>query len=105
MRTTFGADLASRFDLGRGTPLDLGLRLGWMHEFADTARPMTAAFAAAPGAQFTVLGATPQRDSALIGFSAAAALNERLSLFASYDGELGGGTDTHQLRVGLRLTW
>ena len=54
-------------------PLDIGLRLGWMHEFADTARPMTAAFAAAPGQQFTVFGATPQRDSAVVGFSAAAA--------------------------------
>jgi len=97
VRTTVGADLATRFDLGRGTPVDIGLRLGWMHELADTARPMTAAFAAAPGAQFTVLGATPQRDSALVGFSAAAALSERLSLFASYDGELGGGTDSHQL--------
>ena len=105
VRTTVGADLATRFDLGRGTPVDIGLRLGWMHELADTARPMTAAFAAAPGAQFTVLGATPQRDSALVGFSAAAALSERLSLFASYDGELGGGTDSHQLRVGFRLTW
>jgi outer membrane autotransporter protein len=105
VRTTFGADFAASFDLGGGTPLDLGLRLGWMHEFADTARPITAAFAAAPGPQFTVWGATPQRDSAVVGFSAAAALNDRTSLFVSYDGELGGGTNNHQLMAGFRLTW
>ena len=104
IRTTIGVDLASRFDLG-GTLLDLGLRLGWMHEFADTARPMTAAFAAAPGSQFTVLGATPQRDSAVIGFSAAMALSDRTSLFVSYDGELGGGTDNHSVRAGFKIKW
>ena len=100
VRTTFGIDLAGGFDIG-GTLLDLGLRLGWMHEFADTARPMTAAFAAAPVSQFTVLGATPQRDSAVIGFSASTAISDRTSLFASYDGEVGGGTDNHSLRAGL----
>ena len=104
VRTTFGIDLAGGFDIG-GTLLDLGLRLGWMHEFADTARPMTAAFAAAPVSQFTVFGATPQRDSAVIGFSAATALGDRTSLFVSYDGEVGGGTDNHSLRAGFRLTW
>ena len=105
MRTTFGADLGASFDMGGGRPLDIGLRLGWMHEFADTQRPITAAFAAAPVQQFTVLGATPQRDSAVIGFSAAAAITDRASLFASYDGEVGGGTDNHALRVGFRMTW
>lgn len=105
VRTTFGADFAASVDLGGGTPLDIGLRLGWMHEFADTSRPITAGFAAAPGPQFTAWGATPARDSAVIGFSAATALNQRTSLFLSYDGEVGGGTSNHQLRAGFRLIW
>jgi outer membrane autotransporter protein len=105
VRSTLGVDLAAGFDLGGGTPLNLGLRLGWLHEYADTARPMTAAFAAAPGGQFTVFGATPQRDSAVLGVSAVAAINERTSAFLTYDGEVGGGTDNHALRVGLRLIW
>ncbi|MBV8193670.1 MAG: autotransporter domain-containing protein [Alphaproteobacteria bacterium] len=102
VRTTFGADLAASFELG-GKPLDLGLRLGWMHEFANTARPITAGFAAAPGPQFTVFGAAPQADNAVIGFSAAAAISDRTSVFLSYDGEVGGGTANHQLRAGFRL--
>ncbi len=105
VRTTIGADFAARFDVGGGRPLDIGLRLGWLHEFADTARPITAAFAAAPGQPFTVSGATPQRDSAVVGFSAATPISDRASLFASYDGEVGGGTTNHAGRVGFRLTW
>ena len=54
--------------------LDLALRLGWQHEFADTGRPITAAFAGAPANAFTVYGATPQRDCAVIGFSASTAI-------------------------------
>jgi outer membrane autotransporter protein len=105
VRTTFGADFGANFDLGGGRPLDIGLRLGWTHEFADTARPISAAFAAAPVQQFTVYGATPQRDSAVVGFSAAAAVTDRASVFTSYDGEVGGGTNNHALRVGFRMTW
>jgi len=105
VRTTFGADFAASFDVGGGRALDLGVRLGWMHEFADTARPITAAFAAAPGQPFTVVGATPQRDSAVVGFSAAMPVSDRASVFASYDGEVGGGTANHAARVGFRLTW
>ena len=30
---------------------------------------------------------------------------ERTALFVAYDGELGGGTDNHQLRAGFRFTW
>ena len=48
LRTVFGADLGGAIGLG-DRELDLALRLGWMHEFAYTGRPITAAFAGAPG--------------------------------------------------------
>ncbi|MCX5517845.1 autotransporter domain-containing protein [Kaistia defluvii] len=105
VRTTFGADFTASFDLGNGVPLDLGSRLGWVHEFADTAQSMTAAFAAAPGADFTVWGAGVPRDSALVGVSATARIRDNSSLFVSYDGEFGGGDDNHQLWGGFKLTW
>lgn len=44
------------------------VRLGWVHEYADTSRPVTASIAGAPGANFTVFGASPQRDSTVLGF-------------------------------------
>ena len=49
----------SSIGLGNERKLDLAVRLGWQHEFADIGRPITAAFAGAPGNSFTVFGATP----------------------------------------------
>ena len=105
VRSTFGADLAGAIGLGDARTLDLGLRLGWLHEYANTARPITAAFAGAPSAAFTVYGATPQRDSAVIGFSAATAIASSAQLYLRYDGEVGGGTDNHALTLGARFSW
>ena len=67
--------------------LALQFRLGWAHEYANTARPVTAAFAGAPGANFTVFGAAPQRDAAVIGLAANTAIAESTSLYLRYDGE------------------
>ena len=85
--------------------LDLDLRLGWQHEYANTNRPITAALAGAPFAAFTVFGATPQRDSAVVGFSAKTAIAEATQLYLRYDGEIGSGTDNHALNVGVRFSW
>ena len=105
IRTTLGADLAGAIGLGDTRTLDLGLRLGWLHEYANTARPLTAAFAGAPSATFTVYGATPQRDAAVIGFSASTNVATATQLYLRYDGEIGGGADNHTLNLGLRLSW
>ncbi|MFZ5781135.1 MAG: autotransporter-associated beta strand repeat-containing protein [Pseudomonadota bacterium] len=105
VRTTFGAELAGAVSLGIERKLALALRLGWLHEYADTARPMTASFAGAPSNAFTIYGATPTRDSAAIGFQASTAVAENASLYLRYDGELAAGTDNHTLNVGFRLSW
>ena len=105
LRTTIGADLAGAIGLGDTRTLDLALRLGWQHEFADTGRPITAAFAAAPVNAFTVYGATPQRDSAIIGFLASTSIAAATSVYLRYDGAIGNGTDNHTLNVGVRMTW
>ena len=105
LRSTIGAELAGEVPLGGGSELALALRLGWMHEFDDTSRPISAAFAGAPGNPFTVYGATPARDSAVIGFQASTAIAEATSIYLRYDGEVGGGTDNHTLNLGLRVSW
>ena len=60
----------------------LAVRLGWQHEFACTAadhgglrRRNT----------FTVYGATPQPDSAVVGFSAKTAIAQATQLYLRYD--------------------
>jgi outer membrane autotransporter protein len=100
-----GADLGGAIGLGDERKLDLALRLGWMHEYADTSRPITAAFAGAPVNAFTVYGAAPQRNAVVIGFSATTAIADATSLYLRYDGEIGSGSDNHALNVGVRLSW
>ena len=105
VRTVLGAELAGAIGLGNTRTLDLGLRLGWLHEYANTARPITAAFAGAPSANFTVYGATPQRDAAVIGFQASTNVATATQLYLRYDGDIGSGTDNHALNLGIRLSW
>ena len=45
VRSTLGADFGSTFGLDNQRTLDMAIRIGWLHEYADTSRPMTAAFA------------------------------------------------------------
>ncbi len=104
-RTTIGADLGSSIGLGNERKLDLAVRLGWMHEFADVARPITAAFAGAPGNSFTVFGATPLRNAAVVGLQATTTIAAATQIYLRYDGEIASGTDNHAINVGLRMSW
>jgi outer membrane autotransporter protein len=105
LRSVLGAQASAAFDLGWREKLSLGLRLGWSHEHADTNRPVTASFAGAPAFPFTVNGATAPRDGAIVGFSANTPIADATSVYVRYDGELAGGTTSHTLSAGLRLTW
>lgn len=105
LRSVLGADLAGKLPLADTRTLDMTLRLGWAHEYADTARPMTAAFAGAPAVPFTVYGAQPSRDSAVIGLGLDTRVAAGVSLYARYDGEINGSADAHAFSAGFRMTW
>lgn len=105
LRSTLGADLKATLDKTALGPIDFAFRLGWLHEYADTSRPLTASFAGAPGISYTVFGATPQRDSAVLGLAANAIIGSATRLSLRYEGAVGGGTDNHALTLGLRLSW
>ncbi|SKA38837.1 outer membrane autotransporter barrel domain-containing protein [Enhydrobacter aerosaccus] len=100
LRTTLGADFSASI-----AHMDFDVRLGWEHENADTGRPMTASFAGAPGNAFTVYGATPQRDSAVVGFAFKTVIAEATELYARYDGEISVGSNNNAFTLGLRMTW
>ena len=104
-RSVLGAELAGAFGPEGREKLAVQTRLGWAHEYADTTRPVTAAFAGAPGANFTVFGAAPQRDTATLSLAANTAVAQGVSLYARYDGEVGNGISTHALNGGLRVSW
>ena len=105
VRTVLGADLAGNVPVGGTNPLSIALRLGWAHEYADTARSMTASFQGAPSAAFTVYGASLQRDAAVIGFGLETRLAPATLLYARYDGEIAGRDNAHAGTAGLRLSW
>jgi outer membrane autotransporter protein len=105
LRSTFGVNLGGALPIGEARTLDLGLRLGWQHEFASTTRSITAALSGAPFNAFTVYGATPQPDSAVVSFSARTNIAAATQLYLRYDGDIGSGTDNHAVNLGVRLTW
>ena len=105
LRTTIGVDLAGSIGLGDEKKIDFAIRLGWMHELADTSRPITAAFAGAPGNSFTVFGATPLHNSAVVGLSATTNIAQATQIYLRYDGEIASGADNHAVSVGVRFSW
>ncbi len=105
VRTVIGADLGANIPVGMERPLGVTIRLGWAHEYADTSRPITAAFAGAPAVAFTVYGAQPLRDAAVVGLGLNTQIGASTSIYARYDGEITGRDDTHAISAGLRMTW
>ena len=105
LRSVLGAQLGAAIDTGWHDKLDLVLRLGWSHEYADTDRPVSAAFAGAPAPTFTTQGAAAPRDGVILGLGAKTAIAEATSLYLRYDGDLAGANTNHVLSAGVRLTW
>jgi len=105
LRTIFGAQVGAAMDVGLRDKIAAQLRLGWSHEYSDTARPVTASFAGAPAVPFTVFGAAPTRDGAVVGFSASTALTEAMGVYLRYEGTIAGQDSSHALTAGLRMTW
>src|SRR5262249_29321979 len=99
LRSTLGADLRAIIQ-----QIEVDVRLGWLHEYADTSRPLSASFAGAPGFAYTINGATAQRDSAVIGLAANASVASATRAWLRYEGQVGGVADNHALTAGLPLT-
>ncbi|MCC8428674.1 autotransporter domain-containing protein [Reyranella aquatilis] len=105
LRTVLGAQLGGSMDVGWRDRLALKMRLGWSHEYADTARPVTASFAGAPVAPFTTYGVAPQRDGVVLGLAANTAVADATSIYLRYEGEVSGQDNAHAFTAGFRMTW
>ena len=105
LRTVLGAQLGGAMDLGWRDRLAMKVRLGWSHEYADTARPVTASLAGAPAAPFTTYGVAPQRDGFVLGLAASTRVAEALDVFVRYDGEVSGQDNAHAFTAGFRMSW
>ena len=105
LRSVIGAQLGGSMDLGWREKLAMQLRLGWSHEYADTARPVSAILAGAPAMPFTTFGVAPQRDGVVIGLSANTAIAEATSIYLRYEGDISGQDSAHAITAGVRMTW
>jgi outer membrane autotransporter protein len=105
LRTVTGAQLGAAIDAPWRETLNVTMRLGWSHEFADTTRPVNAAFAGAPTVGFTTFGAQAPRDGVVLGLGANTQVAERINIYLRYDGDLAGGNTSHVLSAGARYVW
>ena len=105
LRSVLGTQLGGSMDLGWRDKLALQLRLGWSHEYADTSRPVTSAFAGAPAVPFTTFGVSPQRDGILLGLSGNTMVAEATSVYFRYEGDFSGQDASHALTAGVRVSW
>jgi outer membrane autotransporter protein len=99
-----GVRLDIRSLLASGAALILRGRAAWAHEF-DRDRAITALFQVLPSAPFTVFGATPARDAALVSAAVEIRLANGLSAQAKFDGEFADGARAYAGSGTLRYTW
>ncbi|MCP3368374.1 autotransporter domain-containing protein [Bradyrhizobium cajani] len=103
VRTEFGARTDQRFLVNDGV-LTLRSRLAWAHD-TNTNRFVNAAFQTLPGAAFTVSGARPAADSALVGGRAEMTWRNGLSLAGTVEGEFSQSTQTYTGKGTVRYAW
>ena len=103
VRTELGARTDQRFLVNDGL-LTLRSRLAWAHD-TNTNRFVNAAFQTLPGAAFTVNGARPAADSALVGGRAEMKWNNGISLAGTVEGEFSRSTQTYTGKGTMRYEW
>jgi outer membrane autotransporter protein len=104
-RTAFGMKASYEWKVG-SVVIVPEISLAWQHEYGDQSYAIVSSLASGAGTSFTVN--TPQvgRDSLLIGAGAAVQLNERISIYAYYDGELGRTNyQSNNVSGGIRMTF
>ena len=105
--TATRSELGARFD--KAMPLNdavvtLRGRAAWAHDW-NTDRSATATFQSLPGATFTVNGATPSTNAALISAGADLAWGNGWTVTATFDGEFSSTTRGYAGKGSLRYAW
>jgi outer membrane autotransporter protein len=104
VRSTLGAQAATTLQLGARTTISPRIRAAWAHEF-NADRQVNAAFLSIPAAAFTVSGARPARDAALVSAGVDVGIGQNVTLYAQFDSELTGAGNAYAGSGGLRLSW
>jgi uncharacterized protein with beta-barrel porin domain len=102
-RTEVGARFGKVMAAGKGI-WTLKAKLAWAHDW-NTDRQATATFQGLPGGTFTVNGAEPAADSALMSLGTEYAWGNGWSLAADFDGEFSSTTASYTGKGTLRYVW
>ena len=103
-RTELGARADYRMMMDNGALLTLRGRAAWAHDY-DTSRAINAAFQALPGFGFTVTGASPAADSALVSAGAELKFRNGVALRAKFDGEFANRSSIYGGSGGIYVSW
>jgi hypothetical protein len=105
IRTELGSWVDKSYALDRDNVLSLFGRVAWAHDwYSDPS--LTAAFLSAlPGSSFTVIGAAPVHDSALLTAGSQLYMRNGWAVMAKLDTELAQGSQTYIGTARLRYTW
>ena len=104
-RTALGAKASYDWHVGH-VVVKPEIRASWQHEFGDTDYSIVSRFANGAGNSFTVNGPAIGRDSLLIGAGAAVLFNDRVSVYAYYDGELARTNySSNNVSAGVRVSF
>ena len=101
------SELGARFDnlqVVNGMPLVLRGRLAWAHDWV-TDPSLGAVFQALPGANFTVNGAVPPKNSALTTAAAELHISASWTAMARFEGEFGVGSQNYSGTGTPKYSW
>jgi uncharacterized protein with beta-barrel porin domain len=102
-RTELGAQLEHGFALG-DTQVKLTGRAAWAYN-ARRANAVSASFQALPGSSFTVVGAQPGRNAAIVDAGAEFAFSPNVKARIGFQGEFSNSSTSYGGNAKLTLAW
>jgi len=104
LRTEIGVAVDRRVGEVWGGSFNLFARIAWAHEYWRD-NSIVAAFQTLPGSGFTVEGAAPAGNAALLAAGAELKFANGLSLRGKLEGEFAGSVTSYAASATLRKTW
>lgn len=103
-RSELGARLATSLSLTNGQVMNLWGRAAWAHDFVN-GPVLGTSFESLPGVMFTVAGARPAEDTALLSIGSEIRMTSALSLLAKLDGRFADHEQVVSGNATLRYAW
>lgn len=88
-----------------GTPILPEFSLYWRHEFDDSRQSIVAAFPDNLLGAFPIISSDISDDSAVVGASVTAGLDQNFEMFLSYNGLFNSEVSVNNASLGVRGTW